>query len=155
MGTASQSLSKSVKLISGLKMAPMNIMAQNTIDEFGQVIPKDQLTHDQSWKWKGYGTSVNSRTRKELLQETRYAFCIWRIVNWVVAARRKYPGQRILASKTDYKTAYRCGILHFKMALKTATQLLGKAIAIIVLRLTFGGASCPFECASCWNQSVI
>ena len=50
---------KSVKLIPGLKMAPMNIMAQNTIDEFGQVIPKDQLTHNQSWKWKGSGTIRN------------------------------------------------------------------------------------------------
>ena len=131
---------KSAKLISGLEMAPMNIMAhapmnimaQNTIDESGQVIPKDQLTHDQSWKWKGSGTSVN-RTRKELLQETRYGFCIWHIVNWVVAARTKYPGQRILASKIDYKSAYRRGILHFKMALKTATQLPDEAIAIITL----------------------
>jgi hypothetical protein len=31
----------SVKLIPGLETAPMNIMAQNTIDGFGQVIPKD------------------------------------------------------------------------------------------------------------------
>jgi hypothetical protein len=31
----------SVKLIPGLEMALMNIMAQNTIDEFGRLIPKD------------------------------------------------------------------------------------------------------------------
>jgi hypothetical protein len=31
----------SVKLIPSLEMAPMNIMAQNMINEFGQVIPKD------------------------------------------------------------------------------------------------------------------
>ena len=29
----------------------MNIMEQNTIDEFRRVVPKDRLTHDQSWKW--------------------------------------------------------------------------------------------------------
>jgi hypothetical protein len=52
-------------------------------------------------------------------------------VNWAVAARRKYPGQRILASKIDYKSAYHQGILHFVMAMKTATQLLDDAIAII------------------------
>jgi hypothetical protein len=52
---------KSVMQIKGLEMAPMNIMEQNTIDEFGRVIPKDRLTHDQSWKWGGSGTSVNSR----------------------------------------------------------------------------------------------
>jgi hypothetical protein len=48
-----------------------------------------------------------------------------------MVARRKYPGQRILASKINYKSAYHQGILHFAMALKTATQLLDNAIAII------------------------
>jgi len=126
-------------------MAPMNIMEQNTIDEFRRVVPKDILTHDQSWKWGGSGTSVNSRVRKELLQETRYGFCIRRIVYWTVAARRQYPNQKILATKIDYKSAYRRGILHSITALKTATQLLDNAAAIITLRLTFGGAPCPFE----------
>ena len=36
----------SVTKIKGLEMAPMNIMAQNTIDENGQIVPKDRLTHD-------------------------------------------------------------------------------------------------------------
>jgi hypothetical protein len=48
-----------VTSIPGLVMAAMNIMAQNTIDEFGRIVPKDRLTHDQSWKWSS-GTSVNS-----------------------------------------------------------------------------------------------
>jgi hypothetical protein len=52
-------------------------------------------------------------------------------VNWAVAVRRKYPGQRILASKIDYKSAYRQGILHFATALKTAMQLPDNTIAII------------------------
>jgi hypothetical protein len=135
----------SVTKIKGLEMAPMNIMAQNTIDEHGRVIPKDRLTHDQSWKWEKSGTSVNSRVKKELLQETRYGFCIRRLVNWAVAARRQYPNQKILATKIDYKSAYRRGILHFATALKTATQLPDEAAALITLRLTFGGAPCPFE----------
>ena len=126
-------------------MAPMNIMAQNTIDEFGRVVPKDRLTHDQSWKWSSSGSSVNSRVKKELLQETRYGFCIRRIVNWAVAARRRFPGRKILATKIDYKSAYRRGILHFATALKTATQLPDDAAALITLRLTFGGTPCPFE----------
>jgi hypothetical protein len=134
----------SVKLIPGLEMAPMNIMAQKMIDEFRPVIAEDQLTHDQSWKWFS-GTSVNSRVRRELLQECCFGFCIRQIVNWAVAARKKYPGQRILASKIDYKSAYRQGILHFATALRTAMQLLDNAIAIITFWLTFGGAPCPFK----------
>ena len=133
-----------VTSIPGLVMAPLNIMAQNTIDEFGRIVPKDRLTHDQSWKWSS-GTSVNSRVQKELLQATRYGFCIRRIINWAVATRQKYPGQKILVTKIDYKSAYRRGTLHFSTALQTATQLPEERTAIITLRHTFGGAPCPFE----------
>jgi len=63
----------SVRLIPGICMAPMNIMAQNTIDEFGRIVPKDRLTHDQSWKWSS-GTSVNRRVQKDALQACRYGF---------------------------------------------------------------------------------
>jgi hypothetical protein len=62
-----------------------------------------------------------------------------------VAARRQYPNQKILATKIDYKSAYCRGILHSVTALKTATQLPDDAAALITLRLTFGGAPCPFE----------
>jgi hypothetical protein len=95
----------SVQSIPGLMMATMNIMEQNTIAKFGQIIQKDRLTHDQIWKWSS-GTSVNSRVQKELLQACRYSFCIRRLINWAFAARRKYPGQQILATKIDYKSAY-------------------------------------------------
>jgi hypothetical protein len=63
----------------------------------------------------------------------------------VVAARRKYPGQRILASKIDYKSAYHRGILHFVTALQKVTQLPEDELAILTLHLTFSGAPCPFE----------
>jgi hypothetical protein len=96
----------SVKQILGLEMAPMNIMDQNTINELGQVIPKDRLTLNQSWRWSS-GTSVNSRVQKEQLQECRYGFCIQRLVNWAVAAQKKYPNKRIMATKNDCKSA--CG----------------------------------------------
>jgi hypothetical protein len=95
-----------VQSIPGLVMAPMNIMEQNTIDKFGQIIQKDRLTHNQSWKWSS-GTSVNIRIQKELLQACRYyCFYIRRLIDWAIAARRKYPGQWILATKLDYKSAY-------------------------------------------------
>jgi hypothetical protein len=46
---------------------------------------------------------------------------------------QNYPGQKNLASKIDHKLAYRCGTLHFLMALKTAIQLLEDDLAIITL----------------------
>jgi len=54
--------------IPGVVMASMNISPQNTINEFGQIIPKDRLTHDQCWCYKeGSGTSVNNRVKKDEL----------------------------------------------------------------------------------------
>jgi hypothetical protein len=41
----------------------MNTMAQNTIEELGRIVPKDRLTHYQSWEWRS-GTLVNSRVQK-------------------------------------------------------------------------------------------
>jgi hypothetical protein len=108
----------------------------------GQIIPKDQLTHDQSWQWSS-GTSVNSRTKKELLQSCHFGFCIHRIVNWAVATRSFYPNKRILATKIDYKLTYRQGHLHWLAALQMCTQLPDNNLAIIRLRLR--GAPCPFK----------
>jgi hypothetical protein len=58
-------LSKIIQ-IPGILLAPLNIQAQNTINERGEIIPKNRLTHDQSWKWQS-GPSVNSRVIKEEL----------------------------------------------------------------------------------------
>jgi hypothetical protein len=46
--------------IQGILLAPLNIQAQNTINDTGRIVPKDRLTHDQSYKWSYSGTSVNS-----------------------------------------------------------------------------------------------
>ena len=125
-------------------MAPMNITNQNTIDEHGRVVGKDRLTHDQSYKWSSE-TSVNSRVVKEELLPCKFGACIKRVVNWAVAARRKYPDRRILASKIDYKSAYRRCHLNARTAVQTCTQLPGKDLAVLFLRLTFGGAPGPYS----------
>ncbi len=80
------------KLIPNLLFAPMNIQHQNTIDEMGKTIDKERLTHDQSYKWSGSRTSVNSSIVKELLMPCMYGTCLRRLINWTVATRRKYPG---------------------------------------------------------------
>jgi hypothetical protein len=41
-------LGKTTK-IPNILIAPMNIQKQNTIDKFGRIVPKDCLTHNQSF----------------------------------------------------------------------------------------------------------
>jgi hypothetical protein len=68
-------LLSAVHSFQGALLAPMNIMKQHTIDEQGRIIPKDRLTHDQSYDW-GSGTSVNSRVCIEDLLPCRFGTCI-------------------------------------------------------------------------------
>ncbi len=125
-------------------MASMNIQRQNTIDEHGSIITKDRLTNDQSYKFKS-GTSVNSRVEKDKLQPCMFGSAMKRISNYAVTARRKFPGRRILATKVDYKSAYRRCHLNAETAIQTCTQLPEEGLAIVSLRQTFGGLPGSFE----------
>jgi hypothetical protein len=133
--------------IPGVLLAPLNIQAQSTINERGENIPKDRLTHDQSWKWQSK-TSVNSRVEKEKLMPCYFGRAIKRLINWAVAVRRNYPNKRILATKLDIKAVYRQCHLNTTTAIQTCTQLPTKGLALMMLRLTFGGAPCPAEWGS-------
>ncbi len=135
-----------IHLLPGILLAPMNIVEQDTIDEHGNTIPKFRLTHDQSFKFEnGSNTSLNSRLFREELHPCYFGWVIRRLVNWIVAARRKHPNRRIFATKVDFKSAYRRLHLNQKIALQSCTQLPEDDIALMALRLTFGGAACPFE----------
>jgi hypothetical protein len=134
-------LEKATK-IPNILIAPMNIQKQNTIDEFGQIVPKDCLTHDQSFKWSS-GTSVNSRVITEELLPCMFGSCIRWIVNWTVTARRLYPNLPILASKIDFKSAFRRMHLNADTASQTCTMLQAFGILLMWLRLSFGGKPCP------------
>ena len=127
-----------------LPMASMNIQKQNSINEHGRIFGKDCLIHDLSYKW-GSGTSVNSRVEKDSLLPCKFGACIKYLTNWAVAARKKYPNQKILCTKIDYKSAYQRCQLNKNTAIQTYAQLPDENLAIIALRLMFGGATGPYE----------
>ena len=118
--------------IPGALLAPMNIMAQSTINETGKIIEKDRLTHDQSFKWAS-GTSINSRVDFDQLTPCRFGHCLKRIVNWAVAARYKFPQGRILATKFDFKSAYRRLHISSNIAVQSCTQLPEENQAYVML----------------------
>ena len=130
--------------IPGICLAPVNIAPQNTIDEHGNIIAKDRLTHDQSFKF-GSGTSVNSRTKEESLLPCIFGQALRRHILQIVATRLKFPDANILAVKFDIKSAYRRMHIAFETALRSALQFEEEEIAVIMLRLTFGGKACPSE----------
>jgi hypothetical protein len=95
-----------IALIPGILLAPLSIQAQSTINERGENISKDRLTHDQSWKWQSK-MSVNSRVEKEKLMPCYFGRAIKHLINWAVAVCRKYQNKRILTTKLIIKAAYR------------------------------------------------
>ena len=135
-------------------MAPINIMTQNKIDEHGRIVEKDRFTHDQSYKW-GSGTSVNSRVDKGDLLPCRFGTYLKRLMNWTVAARKKFLGKKIMSSKIDYKSAYRRCHLNANTEIRTCTQLPEEDFVIVALCLTFGGAPGPYEWGFFQSLSVI
>jgi hypothetical protein len=133
-------------MLKGAQLAPMNIIHQNTIEEFGRIVGKDRLTHDQSFVFKnGSGLSVNKRVRKEELAPCMFGATLRRMMKWGCAARRLYPSSPIFINKTDLQSAYRREHLNHLMSVQAMTQLSDENIALIALRLTFEGAPCPSE----------
>ena len=74
-----------------------------------------------------------------------FGWVIRRLANWAVATRRKHPGRRICAMKLDFKAAYRRLHLNHRTGVQSCMQLPEIGIALLALRLTFGGAPCPYE----------
>ena len=120
----------------------MNIADQNGINERGEIVQKKRLTHNQSCEFQS-GTSVNSRTIKDNLQDVMYGPCLLQIVHLIVDYRRQFPNKKILLSKIDFKSAYRRSHLQAKTAIQTVTQYTPMNLAFVSLRLTFGGSPNP------------
>jgi hypothetical protein len=81
-----------IECFPGVCLAPMNIMHQFTLDASRDIVDKERLTHNQSFKWQS-GTLVNKRVIKEELQRCMYGQCLMRLLSWIVAAQRKFPNK--------------------------------------------------------------
>jgi hypothetical protein len=122
----------------------MNIQKQNTIDELGRIVKKDQLTHNQSFEWLS-GTSVNSRVKTEKLLACMFGACIKQIMIWAMTAQQLFPNVPILASKIDFMSAFQQCHLNAATAVQICTQLVEIGILLMMLQLRFGRKPCPYE----------
>ncbi len=133
-----------IKKIPGILLPPLNIQLQMAINKRGEIIPKNRLNHDQSWKWQS-GTSVNSRVNKIKLMPCYFGKALKWLINWAVATRKLHPKKRILASKLDVKAAFRRLHLNTSTVVQTCTQLPAPCPALMMLWLSFGGVPCFLE----------
>jgi hypothetical protein len=128
----------------GCEVAPLGVVSQWTIDESGSRKPKLRLTHDQSFNpTKGERRSVNDRVITAELTPARFGRALMRLLHYVCLLRRRFPGERLLLTKVDCKSAYRRIHLRATTALKACTVFAG--MLLVALRLTFGGAPNPSQ----------
>jgi hypothetical protein len=72
----------------------------------GKIFDRERLTHNQCYKW-GSRMSVNIRIMKEFLMPCIYGTCLKQLINWTIAVKQKYSKRQIMASKIDFKLAFR------------------------------------------------
>jgi hypothetical protein len=133
-----------IKNIPSIILAPLSIQLQKTINKRGKIIPKNRLTHNQSWVWQ-LGTSVNNQVNPERLMPCSFGTAIRQIIAWAVAARKQYPKKRFLAMKLDMKAALQQCHLNASTVIQTCTQIPALQLALMMLPLSFGRAPCPSE----------
>jgi len=140
-------LPEDAKKLENAIISPMGVVSQSTINELGEIIPSNRITHDLSFPGKISGTSINSRTLIDQLEPCVYGHMLSRIIHYIVACRLKNPTIPIVLQKIDFKSAYRR--MHLNASI--ATQCLAQTsiddinFVLLPLRLTFGGSACPAE----------
>jgi hypothetical protein len=149
-----------VPKIPGSIVSPMGVVEQNTIDEQGRITNKWRVTHDQSFKFSS-GTSVNSRVKQTELLHCLYGWALKHFLHAIVYYRSKFPNTPLVMAKYDLKAAYRRVHFTWESALKSIVTLKGLStaedspktdedkhldqLALISLRMTFGGSPHPSE----------
>jgi hypothetical protein len=128
----------------GAVIAPVGLADQLTINEHGEIVPKQRLTHDQSYNVvPGTKRSVNDRIDFESLTPCRYGHALLRFIHVIISLRLLHPCHPILLTKVDLKSAYRR--LHYTAAMAVQACVLVCNLLLVALRLTFGGAANPSQ----------
>ena len=117
------------------------IADQSSINELGERIKKNRITHNQSYEFSE-GNSVNSRLIRDDLSLLRYRRCLAQITHYTYALYFSNPIKRIVASKIDLKSAYQRAYINGLLAAMLLTMV--GLYTLILLRLPFGGAYCPY-----------
>ena len=134
-------------------IAPVGMAEQAKLLADGSRVPGLRLTHDMSFDFTK-GTSVNHRVLHLALTACIYGFALSRFFHQIIALRLHFgPLVRLLLAKLDLKSAFRRMQTDAELAAQSiiTTKGLedetlaktGETIALMALRLTFGGAPNP------------
>jgi len=131
---------ESLTKIKHVNIIPLGIADQHSINEKGERIFKQRVTHDASFEAPS-GRSVNNQVIEALLQDCIYGQCLKRVIHGIHNMRYNHKNKKIFMTKYDMDAAYRRLHTSIHHALKCVTSI--DKIAYIPLRLPFGVSPGP------------
>jgi hypothetical protein len=140
-GFAAPILVSEINKLPGAMVCPLGIAQQTTISHDCQRVPKNRLTHDQTFPALELSDSVNTIIDIQAYPELVYGFCLKRIIYQIIALRHHHPKSRILIAKYDIKQAFRR--VHYSGSAAYKCIAVFDNLAYLQLRMTFGGSNCP------------
>jgi hypothetical protein len=140
-GFAFPILIPAIEKIPQTMVCPLGIVQQTTLSANGTRTIKNRLTHDQTFCVLPDSESVNDLLDMDKYPELVYGHCLRRILYQIFALRQQYPSYRILVAKYDIKQAFRRVHYHGADAVKCLS--VHNDLAIVQLRMRFGGSNCP------------
>ena len=97
---------KAVKSIKGARWVPLNIIGQQTIDEYVKRTPKHRITHNQSFEGISSSISINDQADYDQLEPIIYGFMFIWAIHMIHAMRMTFPTTPILLYKFYLKASY-------------------------------------------------
>jgi hypothetical protein len=134
---------KAIFKIPDVVLAPVGIANQLRISNNGEVIEKNRLTHDQTFKF-GPEKSLNNRMRMSEVNPVVVGWCLSGLLHYIVDLRRRQPCTKIFLMKTDWNRAFQRGHLSAPDA-AASSCLATPETCLLSLRMTFGGRANPSE----------
>lgn len=123
-----------------VSVIPLGVAFQKTINDAGEIIDKERLTHDMSFPTPS-GFSVNDSSDESILIGCVYGQCLRRVLHTNHALRLQHPDTKIYMSKFDLDAAYRRLRSHPLHAVRAITII--DNLAYLLLRLPFGESAGP------------
>jgi hypothetical protein len=137
-------LKLSLNCMPGIVVTPLGLAHQQTINECGEIVPKQQLTHDQSFNViPGTKRSMNDRLQLDSLTFCCFGHALTHFLHIIVTFRTQFPEEPILLTKVDLKSAYQC--LHYAAHMALQACVLFAGLLLVALHLTFGGSVNPSQ----------
>jgi hypothetical protein len=88
-----------VTQLPGIVVAPVGLANQHSINERGEIIPKQCFTHEQSFNVvPGTRQSVNNRVCFEALTPCCYCDALLRFIHVIIALCTSHPNEPILTT---------------------------------------------------------